>query len=117
MTNDEIETLATNLVTIEMLWTHWPEGFVPGSEILSALRDGLNADLRTALRARIPADDGWIRIALRETLEQAIGCWVNHYGDNPEGSAVPHHIQQACDALGITVSEASSPPRGKEEGE
>lgn len=37
--------------------------------------------------------------ALRECLEQAEGCWLNHYGVNPEGSAVPQHIASARAAI------------------
>lgn len=39
------------------------------------------------------------REAIRELLGQAEGCWANHYGDNPEGGPVPHHIALGRAAL------------------
>lgn len=33
--------------------------------------------------------------ALKACLVQAEGCWMNHYGENPEGSAEPEHIATA----------------------
>lgn len=36
---------------------------------------------------------------IRRALSQAEGCWQNHYGENPEGSSVPPHIQAMRDVL------------------
>lgn len=32
--------------------------------------------------------------AMRDALVQAEGCWLNHYGENPEGAPEPTHIAQ-----------------------
>ena len=39
--------------------------------------------------------------ALGATLPQAYGCWANHYGDNPEGSSEPEHIEMIRAALAL----------------
>lgn len=37
--------------------------------------------------------------ALEATLEQAIGCFHNHYGEDPSGTPEPEYIQKARAAL------------------
>ena len=39
--------------------------------------------------------------AMQETLEQAYGCWINHYGENPEGSPTPPHISRLETAISM----------------
>lgn len=48
---------------------------------------------------RLTAEQAAAVAALKAALPQAEVCWVNHYGDNPEGGAVPQHIQMMRDAI------------------
>lgn len=57
-----------------------------------AVRDSARATRAEAHAERLAG-------ALAGCLEQAEGCWLNHYGENPEGSPVPPHIDQARQAL------------------
>jgi hypothetical protein len=61
--------------------------------------NGRKTNDEVAANARLIAAAPDMLAALKETLPQAEGCWANHYGDNPEGGAVPHHIQMIRDAI------------------
>lgn len=57
--------------------------------------------------AEFTAQAAALREALVETLPQAEGCWLDHYGNNPEGAPLPHHIvliRQALAASPATLS-------------
>ena len=51
------------------------------AEKSEAYRDTLRALLREAGEA------------ITQAHEQTVACWINHYGDNPEGSSLPTHIE------------------------
>ena len=46
-----------------------------------------------------------LEAALGPCLDQAEGCWVSHYGENPEGSPVPPHIADARAAIALAEQE------------
>lgn len=44
--------------------------------------------------------------ALEGMIGQAIACFAEHYGENPEGGSLPEHIQKAQAALAKARGEA-----------
>ena len=86
-TRDEIERLINGLGYLSDVISD--AGFHKAAEYM----------LEAAAELRRLHEQPGLVAALEESLEQAEGCWTNHYGDNPEGSAVPHHITQARAAL------------------
>lgn len=72
----------------------WQDFIAPATAAIAAMR-ALSSPPVTVDEDRIEA----LEKALRECLEQAEGCWLNHYGENPEGSPVPAHIATARAAL------------------
>lgn len=54
---------------------------------------------RDYANARLIAAAPEMLAALIETLPQALGCFANHYGDNPEGGPLPKHIEMIRAAI------------------
>lgn len=42
-----------------------------------------------------------LQAALKECVEQNEACFANHYGENPEGGAIPEYIRRARALIGI----------------
>lgn len=40
-----------------------------------------------------------LALSLNESLEQNEACFLNHYGENPEGGSTPEYIRRGHDAL------------------
>jgi hypothetical protein len=69
-------------------------GNVAGMQFVSLFKRYETADIselaKLMVRATNAHDD--LVAALRAALPQAEACWLQHYGDNPEGGPVPQHI-------------------------
>lgn len=72
------------------------DAIILGKEI-EAMRDDCNA--ADAERDQARAECAALVEALQDARVELEACWLNHYGENPEGSPIPPHIQKAAEAV------------------